>query len=106
MALPGTLTVADLYAIPESERGERYELIDGELYVNPAPTPAHQIISGNLMLNLELHVRANGVGRVIAAPGVRVDERTYVVPDIVFIARPRIGIIGSANVTAAPDLAI
>ena len=26
-------------------------------------------------------------------------------PDIVFIARPRIGIIGSANVTAAPDLA-
>ena len=26
-------------------------------------------------------------------------------PDIVLIARPRIGIIGSANVTAAPDLA-
>ena len=67
MALPRTLTVADLYAIPESERGERYELIDGELYVNPAPTPAHQIISGNLMLNLELRVRANRVGRVIAA---------------------------------------
>lgn len=105
MALPRTLTVADLYAMPESERGERYELIDRDLRVTPAPAPAHQIISGNVMLNLELHVRANRLGRVIAAPGARVDERTYVVPDIGFIAKPRIGIIGSANVTAAPDLA-
>jgi Uma2 family endonuclease len=36
MALPRTLTVDDLYAMPESKRGERYELIDGEFLVIPA----------------------------------------------------------------------
>ena len=104
MALPRTLTVADLYAIPESVRGERFELIDGDLLVNPAPIPMHQIVSGNLMLHLELHVRANKLGRVIAAPGLHVDEHTYVVPDIVLIAKEHIEIIGPVNVVAAPDL--
>jgi Uma2 family endonuclease len=104
MALPRALTVADLYAMPESERGERHELIDGDLLVNPAPNPIHQIVSGNLMLQLELHVRAGKLGRVIAAPGLHVDERTYVVPDIVFIAGSHIANIGPANVEAAPDL--
>ena len=104
MALPRTLTVADLYAMPESERGERYELIGGALFVNPAPIPLHQIVSGNLMLHLELHVRASKLGRVIAAPGLHVDERTYVVPDIVFVAKEREAIIGPSNIVAAPDL--
>src|SRR5690348_7392111 len=104
MALPRSLTVADLYAMPESERGERYELIDGDLLVNPAPVPVHQIVSGNLMLHLELHVRANKLGRVIATPGLLVDERTYVVPDIVFVHRKRVAIIGPANVVEPPDL--
>lgn len=35
MAPPRSFTVADLYAMPESERGERYELIDGDLLVDP-----------------------------------------------------------------------
>ena len=37
MALPKLLTVADLFAMPESEWGERYELIDGDLFVTPLP---------------------------------------------------------------------
>ena len=32
------------------------------------------------------------------------DERTYVIPDMVFVARERQNIIGSANIEAAPDL--
>jgi Uma2 family endonuclease len=106
MALPRTLTVADLYAVPDSERGERYELLDGDLVVNPAPNPMHQMVSGNLMLHLELHVRAQKLGRVIAAPGLHVDVRTYVIPDIVFIAGLRVASIGPANVEAAPDLVV
>lgn len=37
MALPRSFTVADLFAMPESERGERYELIDGDLFVTHLP---------------------------------------------------------------------
>lgn len=104
MALPRSLTVSDLYAMPESGRGERYELIDGALVVNPAPVSRHQTVSSNLGFHLSVHVRANRPGWVRNNSGVYIDERTYVIPDIVFIARERQNIIGSTNIEAAPDL--
>ena len=35
------LTYRDYLALPESD--DRYELIDGELYMAPAPIPEHQL---------------------------------------------------------------
>ena len=104
MALPRHLTVADLYAMPESERGERYELIDGELWVNPAPRSRHQSVSHNLVVHLGNHVRANRLGRVRDNSGIQLGERTYVIPDVVFVARDRLSIFGEDNIEAAPDL--
>jgi Uma2 family endonuclease len=106
MALPRTLTVADLYAMPVSERGERYELIDGALFVTPAPTWEHQTVSSNLFFPLATYIRSMKLGWVVATPGVHVDERTYVIPDLVFIARERRDIIGEANIEAGPDLVV
>lgn len=104
MALPKTFTVADLYAMPESERGERYELIDGDLLVNPAPRSKHQSVNHNLVLHLGNHVRSNRLGRVRDNSGVRVGERTYVIPDVVFVAQDRLSIFGEDSIEAAPDL--
>jgi Uma2 family endonuclease len=42
-----SLTYDELKRMRET-RDERLELIDGELYLTPAPTPLHQDISGNL----------------------------------------------------------
>src|SRR5690349_8018407 len=86
MALPRSFTVTDLYAMPDSERGERYELIDGELFVNPAPRSRHQSVSHNLVLHLGTYVRSNRLGRVRDNSGVRVSESTYVIPDVVFVS--------------------
>jgi Uma2 family endonuclease len=58
MALPRAFTVTDLYAMPESERGEPYELIDGELFVTPAPGTWHQTVISNLTHHISVHVRA------------------------------------------------
>lgn len=104
MALPKLLTVADLWALPESERGERCELIDGELFVTPAPRTKHQSVNHNLVLHLGNHVRSNRLGRVRDNSGVRVSERTYVVPDAVFVTRERLSIFGEDSIEAAPDL--
>lgn len=105
MALPRTFTVADLYAMPESEQGERQELIDGALVVNPAPTWRHQLISSKLNFYLTAHVMANQLGWVNSAPGLHIDDRTYVIPDVVYISRERGSIVGAVNIEAAPDLA-
>ncbi len=43
------LTVADLDAFPEDD-GNRYELIEGELYVSRAPGIPHQTILVNLVV--------------------------------------------------------
>ena len=106
MALPRSFTVADLYAMPESERGERYELIDGELFVNPAPALRHQVISSNIFFHLSAHVRSLRIGWVGDNAGVHVGESNYVIPDLVFISRNRMESLGEANIVAAPDLVV
>ena len=40
--------VRDYTNLPESEE-KRYELIDGEMYMVPSPTPTHQDIVGNFI---------------------------------------------------------
>lgn len=104
MAPPRSFTVADLYAMPESERGERYELIDGDLLVDPAPRSKHQSVNLNLMLHPGNYVRATRLGRVRDNSGIRLGERTYVIPDVVYVSRDRLSIIGEDNIEDAPDM--
>lgn len=59
-------TYDDYKQLPESR--DRHELMDGDLYVTPAPTTRHQIVSKNLEFALERHVRAMGLGLVLHAP--------------------------------------
>ena len=62
MAMPAThtdWTVEMLDALPDD--GQRYEIIDGELFVTPSPSDVHQYVVGALHARL-LSVPA-GVGR-------------------------------------------
>lgn len=49
------LDYGDYCAIPAN--GNRYELIDGEVHVTPAPSPLHQELIGNLFVALREHFR-------------------------------------------------
>jgi Uma2 family endonuclease len=78
----------DLAAAPND--GQRYELMEGELYVTPAPSPLHQRTSKRLQRMLEAHFEANGIGEVFNAPVDVVLSRWDVVePDLVVVADPR-----------------
>jgi Uma2 family endonuclease len=101
------LTYDDLELIAQERKGDRQELIDGELMVTPSPTPIHQIISINIAYALVHHIREHGVGIVLDAPiDVRLTPRDILVPDIVFIAHHRMHIIGPKTIDAAPDLVV
>lgn len=100
------LTVRDYLDIPEDDEN-RYELIDGELYMAPAPTWEHQESIGNLFSFLREFARANGLGRVVASPiDVYLSEEDVFQPDIVFVSAERLDVIHSSGVHGAPDLVI
>ncbi|HSE94457.1 MAG TPA: Uma2 family endonuclease [Methylomirabilota bacterium] len=67
----------------------RYEIIDGELYVTPAPSPLHQRVSKRLFRVLEDYFEAPGRGEVFFAPIDLILTRHDVVqPDLVVVTDP------------------
>jgi Uma2 family endonuclease len=80
-ARPTEWTVAMVRALPDD--GNRYEVIDGELFVTPAPGVWHQSAVGELLLVLSPYVREHRVGHVFAAPADLVyGPRKMVQPDL------------------------
>ncbi len=80
------LTYADYAALPDD--GHRYELIDGELVMTPAPGLPHQLVLANLFSVLHHHVVSRDLGKTTFSPvDVILSEWTTVQPDIVFLAR-------------------
>ena len=107
MALPAKVRylAEDIWDAPED--GNRYEVIDGELVVTPAPSWDHQNSVGELFVVLRTHVRRNNLGWCVAAPtGVVLDRHSGVEPDILFISRERGSIISKRGVDGAPDLVV
>ena len=66
MTAKTVLTYADYAALPDD--GNRYELLDGELFVMPAPSIWHQIILANLVRALDVYVQQRRLGMVLFAP--------------------------------------
>jgi Uma2 family endonuclease len=99
------LTVADLDLTPDD--GNRYELIEGELFVSRAPGIPHQRIVHNLQMALGTYLARNPIGLLVPGPGVIFSEMSGVIPDLVFVSQERQPEIAAGErVTGAPDLMI
>ena len=87
---------------------KRYELLEGELVMAPAPTRKHQRTLANLATQLWNFVRQNNLGEVYFAPfDVVLSEERVFQPDILFVSRERLSIINPENIRgAAPDLVV
>ncbi len=69
--------------------GQRYELIDGELFVTPSPIDIHQMVVGELYALLREYLKGMGIGKQMVSPSdVRRGDRTRnrVQPDV-FVVR-------------------
>jgi len=106
MSVPESLrfTYEDYVLLPEDRR---YEVIDGELYLTPAPTPYHQLVKQRIEQHLLEHVQSSNLGVVLDAPCDVVLSRFDVLqPDIFFIAADRLSIMGEKYISEAPDLVV
>jgi Uma2 family endonuclease len=99
------LTYEDYVELPDD--GRRYEILDGELEVSPAPAPLHQQVSASLSFILGLHVRAQKLGRIYCAPiDVILAPTTVVQPDIIFVGAARESIVTRRAVEGPPELVV
>ncbi|HEY3173921.1 MAG TPA: Uma2 family endonuclease [Thermoanaerobaculia bacterium] len=97
-------TYQDYLRLPDDQR---YEIIDGELFLTPAPGTYHQRISAHLQYLLTRRVREMGEGEIFNAPcDLLLSETDVVQSDLFFIARGRERIVEEKYVSAAPDLVI
>lgn len=98
------LTVEDYRATPE---GSRFQLVEGELIMAPAPNLHHQRIVRNLSQILNGHVAQSREGEVLFAPcDVFLSPHDVVRPDVLFVTRGRLGILAEDGVHGAPELVI
>lgn len=71
-------------ALPDD--GNRYEVIDGGLYVTPAPSWTHQRAVMRLMLRLQPYLETHALGECIVAPAdIEFDVTRMVEPDLFVI---------------------
>jgi len=100
-----SLTYENWLAFPDD--GQRYELIDGELYVSPVPSIRHQRVSRELEFALLSYLRRTGRGEVLDAPvGVRLARDSVLQPDIVVVLREHASQVGEQVIDGPPDIVI
>ncbi|HEX7722436.1 MAG TPA: Uma2 family endonuclease [Pyrinomonadaceae bacterium] len=99
------LTVADLDSCPDDNN--RYELIDGELFVSRAPGIPHQRVLLNLEVALSNYLSGHPVGILVPGAGAIFSNHDAVIPDLVFVRNERWPEVVSNNkFTAGLDLVI
>ncbi len=108
MATALRMTIRDLEGFPVPLDDQRYELIDGELFVSTQPHWHHQSSAANIIYALQAWNRQTGAGLVIDAPGVIFANDTAVAPDVVWVSAARLdAVLGDdGKLHAAPDLVV
>ena len=98
-------TYEDYLTTPEDER---YELLDGDLMMVPAPNLKHQRVQRNLGQKLNQFIEERDLGELFYAPcDVYLSDTNVVQPDLLFVSREREHLLSDGQkVQGAPDLVI
>ena len=100
------LTIADWDAMPHGD-GNRYEIIEGELFVSCSPGLTHQRVLTNLFALFVLFLQKNAIGEILTNAGVILSKFSAVIPDLViFLNEQRDTIITNDRLTGPPALVI
>lgn len=101
--LKAKLDYDDYARIPPDRN--RYEILEGELYVTPAPSPLHQRVSKRLQRILEAYFESRGLGEVFNAPiDLILTHHDVVQPDLVVVTDP--GQVSARGIEGAPALVV
>lgn len=99
------LSYAEYAELPND--GRRYEILEGELAVTPAPVPRHQAVSRNLQRILDRHIADHRLGQLFNAPiDVILADTTIVQPDLLFLPTEREHFITERAIEGPPALMV
>jgi Uma2 family endonuclease len=99
------LTYHDYLLLPDD--GNRYEIIDGDLFMTPAPVTRHQIIAGRLIHLFLSYFETHPIGTALTAPcDVLLSDTDIVQPDVIYMHKDGKSRITEKNVQGPPDLVI
>ena len=98
-------TYDDYAALPAD--GRRWELIDGEFEVTPAPAPCHQTVSRRLQFELMRVLEESDIAQVFDAPLDVILAPTQVVqPDLAILAKERSHLVSKRGIEGPPDIVV
>jgi Uma2 family endonuclease len=98
------LTVADLDRYDEDER-HKYELVDGELFMSPKGLPRHQWVATRIARRLLDWADEHGAAAFVE-PDLYVDDRSFVIPDVVLLAAEALRRLDPRRIELTPDLLV
>ncbi len=99
----GRWTYQDYAVLPDD--GYRYEIIDGVLYMAPAPIPEHEHSAALIIGRFIAAIEDTNLGYVMVSPDI--DMGTIVLrPDVVVVLNDNLAIIGSKKLIGPPDLVV
>lgn len=107
METTGKFTSADLALLPDDD-GNRYEIIEGDLYVSTQPSFEHQCTCSNIVSFLARWSEESGNGVALIAPGLVFADDDDVAPDVVWVSHERLksALNKAGHFTRAPELVV
>jgi Uma2 family endonuclease len=103
--IAGQITSEDFFRLAPEDR--KAELVDGILIVAPPPSDRHERLLGFLFHLLREYAERFDLGEVRGSrTAVLLDRYETYEPDLLFVARERLDILGERGVTGAPDLVV
>ena len=100
------LTIDDWEAMPHGD-GNRYEIIEGELFVSCSPGLTHQVVFGNLFARIWNFLNTNRIGTVVGGAGVILSNYSGVIPDLIFFSHDvRDTLVKNDRVHGPPSLVV
>ena len=98
-------TYEDYAAVPSD--GRRWELIDGEFEVTPAPGTRHQTVSRRLQHELMRQLEDSGLASVFDAPiDVILSDHDVLQPDLVIVGTARSHLVTERGIEGSPDVVV
>lgn len=91
----------------ETAENEYFAVIEGEQIMSPSPNRWHQIALINIASRLREFVKNNQLGSVYIAPfDVYFSDKSFVQPDLIFIAKQHADRITNNGIMGTPDLVV
>jgi Uma2 family endonuclease len=100
------MTARQFLLLGEDPPGVRLELVNGEIAVSPSPRPRHTNLDSHLRRILLNYLIEHDLGEIYGDTDTIFDEHNVRRPDIIYVSRERLAIVGDKAITDMPDLVV